>query len=329
LYSVAALTGASGSVVERCTYDAYGKQKITSGGGAVRSRSSFGIDGGFTGRYLDAETSLYYFRARYYSGSLGRFIARDELGYIDGTNLYAGYFVPFSLDPFGTTTTSNCDSVSLTYEIPEIDIKEKTLFSGPYGISIRGKGSVKYKMKLEGKRCCCAKGKYEYSGSVSFTGESSFSAFGGWYYDWYSRYISGVIRAGVTGAITGSIGGSGTYKYSECTEKGSLEGDIGISNQGKIEGGVEGRISISTWWGEYQAQGSGALGAALTVSGKTKVKCDESTCNTDPFDISVKGSVYARLNIGNWFSLSHEKSISGNPFSEISGAEFASPFPDL
>ena len=39
-----------------------------------------------------AQCNLYYFRARYYSDELGRFISRDPLGYVDGMRLYAGYF---------------------------------------------------------------------------------------------------------------------------------------------------------------------------------------------------------------------------------------------
>jgi len=55
----------------------------------------------FTGRRLDVETGLSYFRARYMSHEQGRFVGRDPLGYIDGRNLYRSYFVPFLLDPSG------------------------------------------------------------------------------------------------------------------------------------------------------------------------------------------------------------------------------------
>ena len=36
-----------------------------------------------------------------YSSKLGRFIARDPLGYVDGMGLYHGYFVPHGVDPTG------------------------------------------------------------------------------------------------------------------------------------------------------------------------------------------------------------------------------------
>ena len=47
------------------------------------------------------ECELYYFRARYYSGELGRFVSRDPLGYIDGMSFYMAYFVVSGVDPSG------------------------------------------------------------------------------------------------------------------------------------------------------------------------------------------------------------------------------------
>jgi len=42
----------------------------------------------FTGRRLDSESNLYYYRARYYFPWLGRFINPDPVGYDAGINLY-------------------------------------------------------------------------------------------------------------------------------------------------------------------------------------------------------------------------------------------------
>jgi len=47
----------------------------------------------FTGRRFDPETSdatnqMYFYRARYYSPTPGRFISRDPIGYAGGMNLY-------------------------------------------------------------------------------------------------------------------------------------------------------------------------------------------------------------------------------------------------
>jgi RHS repeat-associated protein len=55
----------------------------------------------FTGRRSDPESDLMYFRNRYYSPELGRFVTRDPSGFADGPNLYIAGFVPGLLDSFG------------------------------------------------------------------------------------------------------------------------------------------------------------------------------------------------------------------------------------
>jgi RHS repeat-associated protein len=43
----------------------------------------------YTGRRLDFESGLYYYRNRYYHAQMGRFVSRDPIGYAGGSwNLY-------------------------------------------------------------------------------------------------------------------------------------------------------------------------------------------------------------------------------------------------
>lgn len=59
----------------------------------------------YTGRYLDAETGLYYYRARYYSPTLGRFLQTDPIGSKADLDLYAYTYN----DPLNNTDPSgNC-----------------------------------------------------------------------------------------------------------------------------------------------------------------------------------------------------------------------------
>ncbi len=60
----------------------------------------------FTGRAYDAETALYYYRARYYDYFTGRFLQPDPTGYTDGLNLYVyvGNSPINRLDPLGLFT---------------------------------------------------------------------------------------------------------------------------------------------------------------------------------------------------------------------------------
>jgi len=101
-YSVMGINNAAGTFVEKYKYDPYGKVTILAADGVtVRATSSIGNEITYTGRRRDAETGLYYFRSRYYSGDLGRFVSRDALTYVSGMSMYRGYFAPLSVDPFG------------------------------------------------------------------------------------------------------------------------------------------------------------------------------------------------------------------------------------
>ena len=97
-----AITFASWSTVaERIHYDAYGKAQFYTASWSTKSGTSYGVVNTFTGRELDTESGLYYFRARYYDPALGRFISRDPLGYVNGMSLYRAYFVQGGVDPSG------------------------------------------------------------------------------------------------------------------------------------------------------------------------------------------------------------------------------------
>ena len=101
-FNVRGLTDSTGNIKELYAYSVYGQQTIMGSGGVVRSNTTRYNNYGFTGRYLDDETGLWYFRARYFDDELGRFISRDPLGYVDGMSLYGGYFAEgFAMDPSG------------------------------------------------------------------------------------------------------------------------------------------------------------------------------------------------------------------------------------
>jgi uncharacterized protein (TIGR02594 family) len=105
LGNVVAITDSTGTVKERYEYDPYGKVSILDGEGNALESSSIGNPITYTGQRYDADTGLYYYKNRYYSPKLGRFLSKDPLGMIDGPNLYA--YVnndPTNwVDPMGTT----------------------------------------------------------------------------------------------------------------------------------------------------------------------------------------------------------------------------------
>ncbi|MDD4591751.1 MAG: DUF6531 domain-containing protein [Parabacteroides sp.] len=84
LGSITALTDASGNVTQRYEYDSFGNQTVTINGNITQSFT-------YTAREYDVETSLYFYRARYYDSKVGRFVTKDPISFAGGeVNLY-GY----------------------------------------------------------------------------------------------------------------------------------------------------------------------------------------------------------------------------------------------
>jgi RHS repeat-associated protein len=85
---VVALSDENAMIIERYTYDVFGEPTILAPNGEPRTISSYGNPYMFTGRRFDDETGLYYYRFRYYSAALGRFLQTDPIGYYYSMNLY-------------------------------------------------------------------------------------------------------------------------------------------------------------------------------------------------------------------------------------------------
>jgi len=116
----------------------------------------------FAGREWDGATGLYYYRAKYYSPEIGRFISEDPIGLVGGINMYActgnnprdrGYsirgrsfsflavmiFVIFLLSPVGDVAGKETSSPHMA--------KYHWTYLGGYGVSHPGWGYTEVKVE--------------------------------------------------------------------------------------------------------------------------------------------------------------------------------------
>ncbi|MCL4852622.1 MAG: RHS repeat-associated core domain-containing protein, partial [Bryobacteraceae bacterium] len=87
-FNVTAIITTAGVVQERYLYDPYGKASYLNADFTSRASSNFGWLYLHQGGRLDLTSSLYNFRNRDFSATLGRWLQQDPLGYVDGVNLY-------------------------------------------------------------------------------------------------------------------------------------------------------------------------------------------------------------------------------------------------
>jgi RHS repeat-associated protein len=83
LGSVTSLSNAAGSIANTYTYDSFGKLTASTGSLVNPFR--------YTARESDTETGLYYYRARYYDPTTGRFPSEDPAGFSSDSLNFYGY----------------------------------------------------------------------------------------------------------------------------------------------------------------------------------------------------------------------------------------------
>jgi len=291
LGSTVALTDSAGNLVESYLYNPYGKVTIYNEAGSPVAVSVKENPYLFTGRRYDAESELYYYRARYMNPALGRFMNPDPKGFIDGLNLYE-YAMSNPLryvDPRGTATES-CSSMSFSFDGT---LLKKYL---PASLAEKmGEPTVAFSYK-KCKKCCPKNSKYpgkyrtdsELSLSISWSGDTGYisTPWGiGWDVDTWIFSTKGFV--GLVAQVSWGFGGSLAGSTDNCADryvgKGCINGSVtvaamfGLAEEDKeagfikayVSGGVTGSIalciegSFGAGGGKLELTFSGSVGGAI------------------------------------------------------------------
>jgi len=130
--SVVALSNDAGTSIGINRYDDYGIAASTNMGRFQ-----------YTGQTWLPEIGMYYYKARIYSPTLGRFLQTDPIGYGDGMNMYAyvGNDPINGTDPSGMTAYEACTGSRLCLAHLNRDGSSSISFGGAYVSSIAGPSS--------------------------------------------------------------------------------------------------------------------------------------------------------------------------------------------
>ena len=245
-HNISTMTDASGDVIERYSYDAYGEVKIEDAQGVAIAQSAIGNAYLFSSRRYDVDTGLYYYRNRIYSPSLGRFMQRDPIWYEDGLNLYAyvGGNPVRCYDPWGLLKRlKNPDAYIERLENAVINMDLKELgniskdMSRELGLNVTVTGAGSFHLKGLG-----------WSASVSADVDGNIAG---------SAALGVGIGSGVSVSAGGKLGDAGPLFI-----RASVAGGVGVfGGDADVAFGIEGvEGSAGAGWGI-------GGGASLTIGG--------------------------------------------------------------
>ena len=287
LGSTMALSNATGAIVERVDYDAYGLPTFYDADGNVLAQSSIGNAILFTGREYDAESGTYYYRARSMHPNVGRFMQKDPLQYIDGLGdySYVNNSVVLWCDVFGLAKVPDRiekGSQAMSYSLPS-NLKLGTNYR--IYVNPMARGNQYYRI-VPGNPL----GKAGFGLGVVSTGISAF--------DYYDRIVnsnnweevgghlgefSGQAIGGMAGVEAGAIIGAKAGAV-----VGAWFGGVGAAPGaiiGAIAGGIIGGLVGSSGGGKIGKWGGGKIGSHYDP--KMEINCDQPQ---SPFPVNWPGS---------------------------------------
>ncbi len=233
--NVLVATDETGAVVERYQYDPYGHLFILAPDGSSRAASAVGAAFFYKGKRYIPEAGLYYFRARFYSPALNRFITRDPSGYNDGLNLYLyARANPINfMDPMGLEAqpTESCRvSSSFGFDMGKLAKVTKviTAFGGQFKVG----GGVQVTASACTAKCCKKQityTKWELAANLSMTFSGPVPNLG--------IAVPGVGTFGVIGTVEFGIKGSGTFAQ-------TFDKDCNVTCASEVCVGVYGSVSL-------------------------------------------------------------------------------------